>query len=346
MVSRIRPRKLLEYALAPLLFSLLASCSRASSSERKAAKPGELETLVLRHQGGAGQVWFPELADDLGYLAPLKLEYIGSTISGPQDIQTVATGDVEFGLAFNGAIIKLIAAHAPIRAVVGGYGVDTETFSSFFVREDSPIHSARDLLGKQVAMNTLGAHAEFMLREYLHRNGVSDDDTKKVTMLVLPPVNIEQSLRAGQIDVATLTGVLRDKALERGGVRQLFSDYDLFGTFTAGSYVFSRKFIEHNPNTVRKFVQGIAKAIEWERETPRDQVIARMTAIIAKRHRNETADAVKYWKSPGIAGKGGLIQDRELQIWLDWLTRDGELKRDQLKPADIYTNEFNPYLTR
>jgi ABC-type nitrate/sulfonate/bicarbonate transport system substrate-binding protein len=195
-------------------------------------------------------------------------------------------------------------------------------------------------------MNTLGAHAEFMLREYLHRNGVTDEDTKKVTMLVLPPVNIEQALRAGQIDVATLTGVLRDKALERGGVRQLFSDYELFGAFTAGSYVFSRKFIEQNPNTVRKFVEGVAKAIEWERETPRDQVIARMEAIIAKRHRNETAEAVKYWKSPGIAGKGGLIQDRELQIWLDWLARDGELARDQLKPSNIYTNEFNPYLTR
>ncbi|MET0386648.1 MAG: ABC transporter substrate-binding protein [Polyangiales bacterium] len=79
-------------------------------------------------------------------------------------MQTVATGDTDFGSEFNGAVIKLAAAHAPIRALVGSYGVDEETFSRFFVLERSPIRSARDLIGKQVAMNTLGAHAELMLR--------------------------------------------------------------------------------------------------------------------------------------------------------------------------------------
>ena len=39
----------------------------------------------------------------------------------------------------------------------------------------------------------------------------------------------------GQIDVAVLSGMLRDRALEKGGIRKVFSDYDLFGPFTAGS---------------------------------------------------------------------------------------------------------------
>ncbi len=61
---------------------------------------------------------FTELAEDLGYLAPLKLKWVGNTISGPQDIQTVVTGDTDIGGAFYGAILKLIAAKAPIKAVV------------------------------------------------------------------------------------------------------------------------------------------------------------------------------------------------------------------------------------
>lgn len=68
-------------------------------------------------------------------------------------------------------------------------------------------------------MNTLGAHAEFMLREYLSRAGLSPEEAKKVTLVVLPPVNTEQALRAGNIDVASLTGIFRDKALVRGGLR-------------------------------------------------------------------------------------------------------------------------------
>jgi ABC-type nitrate/sulfonate/bicarbonate transport system substrate-binding protein len=321
---------------------LLASCSRARSSENNAISSA-LETLTLRHQSAVGQVSFPELAADLGYLAPLKLEYVGNTISGPQDIQTVVTGDSDFGLAFNGAVIRLAAARAPIRAVVGGYGTDEQTFTGFFATADSPMREARDLIGKKVAMNTLGAHAELMLREYLGRGGVSAEDAKRVTLVVLPPVNMEQALRAGQVDVAALTGVFRDQAQGRGGLRQVFSDYELFGRFTAGTYVLRTDFIAKNPNAVRKFVDGVARAIEWARATPREQVVARFAAIIEKRKRNESSEVVKYWKSTGIAEQGGLVQDREFQIWLDWLVKDGELDRGQLKPSDIYTNEFNPF---
>lgn len=341
MTLRTTPRQTTMTRLGLLAVLLCcAGCSRARSSQPSADAD---EAITLRYQGGTGAVWFPELAEDLGYLAPLELRFIGSTISGPQDIQTVATGDSDFGLAFNGAVIKLIAAHAPIRAVVGGYGVDDQTFTSFFVREDSSIRSARDLLDKQVAMNTLGAHSEFMLREYLRRHGLSDGEIKRVTMIVLPPINTEQALRAGQIEVAALTGIFRDKALERGGVRQLFSDYELYGAFTAGSYVMHRKFIEQHPRAVRRFVEGVARAIEWARTTPRDQVVARAEAIIQKRKRGETTEVVRYWKSTGIASTGGVIREQDLQLWIGWLTRLGELKPGQIALSDLYTNEFNPY---
>lgn len=36
-----------------------------------------------------------------------------------------------------------------------------------------------------------------------------------------------------------------------------------------------------------------------------------------------------------------MIGDAELQVWIDWLVKDGLLKQDQLKPSDLYTNEFN-----
>ncbi|WP_201449833.1 hypothetical protein [Bradyrhizobium sp. Ai1a-2] len=102
-----------------------------------------LEKTEIRYQGWAGQVTFIELADDLGYLAPLKLKWVGNTISGPQDIQTVVSGDIDIGGAFYGAILKLIAARAPIKAVVGYYGSDDNTYNGYYVKEDSPIRTAR-----------------------------------------------------------------------------------------------------------------------------------------------------------------------------------------------------------
>lgn len=323
-----------------IVMIFISGCGKKTSSTSGA---NQYETLELRYQGSVNNVTFPELAEDLGYLAPIKLKWIGNTTSGPQDIQSAVTGDVDFGGAFNGAVAKLKAAKAPIKSVVGYYGVDKNTWSGFFVLDGSPIKTARDLIGKKVAMNTLGAHHEFMLKEYLHRNGLTNDEIKQVTLVALPPVNTEQALRQKQIDVAVLGGILRDKALERGGIHPLFSDYDLFGEFTAGSYVMTEKFLKQNPNTAKKFVEATAKAIEWARTTPREEVIARYEKIIKQRGRNEDTSNIQYWKSTGVAGNGGVIADKEFSVWIDWLVKDGQLKKGQIKSSDLYTNEFNPF---
>ena len=323
---------------------LLSACGNKEAAKASAGNDGLPEVSELRYQGWTGSVSFPELAEDLGYLAPLKLKYIGNTISGPQDIQSVVTGDTDFGGAFNGAIVKLIAAKAEITSVLAYYGSDENTWTGYYALDGSPIKSAKDLIGKKVGMNTLGGHHEAVIKEYLRRAGLSLDEIKQVTLVVVPPVSTEQALRDRQIDIASLGGVLRDKALERGGIHPLFKDTDLFGIFSAGSYVLSNKFIKDNPNATRLFVEATAKAIEWARETPREEVIARYEAIINKRGRKEDASSVKYWRSTGVAGKGGLISDKEFDTWINWFEAEGTLKKGQIKASDLYTNEFSPYL--
>jgi ABC-type nitrate/sulfonate/bicarbonate transport system substrate-binding protein len=328
-----------------VLFALIGLCScarRETGSAGGSAGTAEFETLELRYQGNNGIILPAELAEDLGYLAPVRLNFVGSTVSGPASVQAVVTGDTDLGGAFNGAVIKLIAAKVPIVAVVGYYGVDDKRQSGYYVLSDSPIKTARDLIGKKASMNTLGAHSEFMVKEFLFRNQLGKAETQQITLVVVPPVNGEQILRQGQVDMAALNDIYRERALEKGGLRLLFSDYELFGEFTAGSYVMKTAFIEAHPKTARKFVDAVARAIEWARNTPREQVVARFIEIMKKRGRNEEPSAIKYWKSYGVAGKGGLISDREFQIWIDWMVKDGELSPGQILPSSVYTNELNP----
>ncbi|GGJ78846.1 ABC transporter substrate-binding protein [Pilimelia anulata] len=324
-------------ALAVAVVAALAGCGD------RGAGAGGAEVTELRYQGSVGQVTLPELAADLGYLGGVQLKWIGNTISGPQDIQAATTGDTDFGGAFNGAIVKLAAARAPIKAVVGYYGANEKTFNGFYVLDRSPIRTARDLVGKKIGVNTLGAHAEAVTKTYLARNGLTPAEIERVEFVVVPPVNTEQSLRQGRIDVASLSQTLRDKAVDRGGIRPLFTDSQLLGTFTAGSYVIRTDFLKKNPNTVRAFVGGVARAIEWTKAQPRDAVVARLTDILRKRGRNEDDTQLKYWRSYGVAGRGGVIEEREFALWVDWLGREGELKGKQVAAADIYTNEYNPY---
>jgi len=143
--------------------------------------------------------------------------------------------------------------------------------------------------------------------------------------------------------VAALYDIFRDRAIERGGLDTLFTDYDLFGTLTAGTYVLRNDFVRANEKTTRHFIAGVARAIEWARQTPRQDVIARFEKIIAERGTNDDGSSLKYWKSFGVAAPGGVILDREFQIWIDWMVKDGSLKPGQLSRDQVYDNAFNPF---
>ncbi|MEN3281157.1 MAG: hypothetical protein V7607_2297, partial [Solirubrobacteraceae bacterium] len=301
----------------------LAACGSGS---------GGHQVSTIRYQTSAGGLSLIELADDLGYLEPLKIKSVGATISGPQDIQSAATNQTDIGGAFNGAVVKLVQAGAPIKAVISYYGEDAKTYNGFYVRGDSPIRTARDFIGKKVGMNTLGAHSEAVLQTWLRKNGLSQGDIEKVQEVVVPPVNTEQALRQGQIDIAVLGGVIQDKAVARGGLRKVFSDYDLFGTFTAGTYVLRKQFLAKDSDTAKRLVAGIAKALVWEQTHPRAEVVARAIKIARERGRPEDAAVLKYWKSPGVGQRGGVIARQDIARWITWLEDSGSIPKGSVRP--------------
>ncbi|WP_323847498.1 ABC transporter substrate-binding protein [Allosaccharopolyspora coralli] len=286
---------------------------------------------------------WPELAQDLGLLGDIRLEWIGNTISGPQDVQATVTGDVDIGGAFNGAILRLAAAGAPVTAVLGYYGSDRGSYAGYYVPEDSPIRSPRDFVDKKVGVNTLGAHHEDTLSIYLERGGLTPEEIRSVQLVVVPPVSAEQALRSGQLDVAVLSDFKREKAVARGGIRPVFTDVELLGAFTGGCYVMRDDFVATNPDTTRTLVEGSARALRWAQTRPRDEVVDRFVSLIRRRGRNENAETIRFWRSTGVAGVGGLIAEREFTIWLDHLIADGRVEPGQIAPQQLYTNEFNPF---
>jgi ABC-type nitrate/sulfonate/bicarbonate transport system substrate-binding protein len=329
---------LVVIAAAVAFASGLTACSSASSATRPGAKATEV--MTLRYQGSANVVSLPELAADLGYLGKLKLKWVGNTISGPQDIQSAATDQTDFGGAFTGAIVKLIEAGAPVKAVINYYGTDATTFQGYYALDGSPIHSARDLIGKKIGVNALGANAEAVIDSYLRKHGLSASEVKQVQLVVVAPNDTEEAIRKGQLDVGMLTGVLQDHAVAAGGLHAFFSDYASFGAYNGGQYVLRDDFIKKNPGTVKVFVTAVAKAIEWERNTPRAQVIAEFTKIINGRGRNESTSNLQYWKSVGIPSKGGAISDQDFTQWTAWLQSAGIVKGD-LVASKYYTNAYN-----
>lgn len=336
---RSRPRFFSGTAIAvfTVLTVVLASCSTSETAE-----VGADGKVTVRYQGWASQVGWSELAESLGYFQKVKLEWVGDTTSGPQDIQAVATGEIDTGSAFNGSVAKLQQAGSKVTGVVSTNGSDTETFHGYYSLEGSGIETAQDLVGKKVGINTLGAYHEYAIKEWLHRQGVSDADIKNVGLTVVPPINTELALREQQIEVGNLGTIFKDVALQKGGLHEIFRDTSLIGNLSIATAVFRDDYIDENPEVVKDYVQGVARAIRWAQLRPREEVVNRFVSIIDDRGRNENTEFVKQWKSPGVPVPGGVIEPDEFTLWIDEAVRLGELPAG-IKVDELYTNEFNPY---
>lgn len=334
-------KKRVNLIFVAILALVLAACGNDSKKDSSANASAQDQTI--QYFGGSGSVTIFELAGSLGYFDTIKLENVGTSKGGPSDIQLVSSGDIDVGNAFTGAIIKAVGQGVKVKGAISSYGSDDKYNQKFYVRDDSGINEAKDLIGKKVGVNTLGAHGDFLISEYLRKSGLTEKEIEKVELVTIPWANGEQGLRNKQIDAVYFDTELAIVAEKRGGVKELFQDIDLFGEYAGGTYVFSEKYMKENPETMKEFVSGSAKAFEWTKEHTKEEVIAQYKEILKERGLGETEAYVEAYTSTGVTAPGGILQDKDWTIWLDWLEKNSDFNVKKLNLKDAYTNEFNSY---
>ncbi|GAA1828746.1 ABC transporter substrate-binding protein [Pseudonocardia ailaonensis] len=331
--------------LTALLAVALTACGSGSGGDVVAragsADAAAATALPISFQTTPGLVNLPELADALGYLAPLTPNRVGDVQGGPAGIQAVATGDVTIGAAFNGSILSLAASGAKVKAVIGFTGTNQDNNTGFYSLESSPVRSARDLIGKSVGVNTKGALQEAVLVEWLAKGGLSKEEIAKVTLVPIPLASAEQALRQKQVDAVGLSVSFQFAALERGGLNKLFSDLDVYGPFTSGSYILSDKFIGEHPAEAKHLVGALAKTIDWSQAHSTQEILDVYTKYLNEHGRADAAAALKSWKGSGLTAPHGTLSDADFSPWLNWLETYGTLKPGQVKVADVFTNDLN-----
>ncbi|HIH43760.1 MAG TPA: ABC transporter substrate-binding protein [Candidatus Methanoperedenaceae archaeon] len=288
--------------------------------------------ITIRSLTIPGSVEPVDFAKELGFLKGLNITRAGSTTGGPEKIMAVSAGNIELGSSAWIPVINAKSRGAEIKAIVASGGNNTK----WIVLENSSIRSAKDLVGKKIAVNVLGGSVEYITRAHLVQNGISKD---AVQLVVLPPPQHEQALRQGLVDVAAPFDPVGEKIVANGGVRVLFTDTDATGDVSQGLYFVSEKFLKENPEAVKRLVEGITKAMDWDLDHP--QEAKELVAKILK-DRGENPDLAKYWKGFGEI-KHGIVMDSDVEFWIEWLEKDGKIKEGQLEPSDVYSNEFNPY---
>ncbi|MGV4792245.1 ABC transporter substrate-binding protein [Rhizobium sp. F40D2] len=291
------------------------------------------DTVKLRYLASQGGLAAHELADALGYFKDtgITFENVGYAQGGPASLIALASGDVEIGSAATSAVLNSIIGGNDFVAAYPSNGINDEVQSTFYVLEDSPIKSIKDIAGKSIAVNTLGAHLDYTIREALHSVGLPIDAANQI---VVPGPQLEQVLRSKQVDIAAFgywQTTFEGAALKNGGLRAVFDDTDVLGDIAGGFVVLRRDFIQQHPEAVKIFVEQSARALDYAREHPEEtkKVLAK-----ALSERGENPDIAQYFRGYGVRA-GGLPVERDIQFWIDVLVREGKLKQGQLAAKDI-----------
>ena len=128
------------------------------------------EDVTLRYLASHGGLNAHELAEELGYFegTGVTLENVGYATGGPESLMALAGGSVEIGSAATSAVLNSIIGGNDFVAAYPTQGINDEVQSIFYVLEDSSIQGIEDLPCKTIAVNTLGAHLDYTVREALH----------------------------------------------------------------------------------------------------------------------------------------------------------------------------------
>jgi ABC-type nitrate/sulfonate/bicarbonate transport system substrate-binding protein len=350
-----RKKLSLLVAVVALVALVLTACGSSSSNSTSVdssnaanvsgSSPSKPGFQTIRYDTTPGSVATIELASYLGYIPGIPIKSVGVVLGGPASIQATATGADDIGQAFNGSIVAAIAAGAKLKAVIGAYGSDSKAYSGILVKSGSSIHSAKDLIGKTVGVNTLGANATEVADLWLAKQGLTPAQIKKVEFVVVSPTQAAEALEAGRIDSAYLSVQDFEPVLQKGQIRSLMTDIGVLGPYTGGSFVLSPSFIQSHPAETKELVTGLAKANHWLQVTPRAKVVAVEEKVLTLHGRSSDAKFIQAWESAGVAEPYGSIKPTDFSEWFKPMELTGQLKPGQVTLSQLYTNQFNPYAT-
>lgn len=259
----------------------------------------------------------------------VKVELMGETFGGPQALMAAGNGDVDAGIAATAAILNARNAGIKVKGILDVQSTFLDApLMKWYVLESSSVTDAVGLAGRRVGVNTLGASFHYTTLEYLKQHGVS---LESVEFVVMPHGNLEQALRSGQIDAAGMIDPFSEIAFQRGGLRVLFTAYDVLGENQFSLIFMSEKKIEQNPEAVRKFVRAYQKAINFIDENPDEA-----SEIIA-----EIFEIEKQYVSRHRFKEKGRVDHESVIFWADFLKEQAVEGMDSIDISQVFTNEFN-----
>lgn len=218
------------------------------------------------------------IAEEKGYFIEEGVQVETHQIaSSNQLVDGVVAGNLDAFIEASAVPVLAVELQSPGRLRVFSVSSITRQapFDALLVKEDSPLRGLQDLAGKKIGVFP-GSTATNLLRKFLADSGI---DVSNITFVPMPPQNHLTALLEGSVDAVHAYEPTIAIALSRGGVRQLYgSAYaEMLDRNPQGVAVISARFVQEHPETARKVIRALERAMAFmrEHETEARQILAK-----------------------------------------------------------------------
>lgn len=254
--------------------TLTVSCSNPASqmkTSKDAATTTPTTAAQVRLGFSAWPGWFPwQVTQDEGIFQKNNISVDLKWFDGYlESISTLTAGQIDANSQTLGDTVSSVAGGADQVIVLVN---DNSTGNDKIIVRDG-INSVADLKGKKVAAEE-GTVDHFLLLLGMKKAGLTPKD---IQFVPLETGKAAAAFVGGQVDAVAVFAPFTTQALKRSGSKELFSSKDFPGSIS-DHLVFTRKFVDANPDKVQAMVDAWFATLDFVKANP-----AQANNILAKR---------------------------------------------------------------
>jgi NitT/TauT family transport system substrate-binding protein len=252
------------------------------------------------------------IAKDRGYFQKEGLEVDLILMRGGVANQALIAGGVEFTTVPTAALQAGLQG-APIKVVLSSFHKPM-----FWLYSRQNIRSVKDLVGKKVAVSSLGAAGDSALRELFRKNGMDENHDAAVLAIGTTATRLG-ALANGAVDAAMMTFPHNISAAEQG-FRELMSFISLDIIQLQGAIVTRDALLQADAALVEKFLRATIRGLIYY-STNRNGAVP----ILARNAKSSEDLAAKVYDlvKPALTLEGILNDDLQKRVMSPLLERVG-----------------------
>jgi NitT/TauT family transport system substrate-binding protein len=246
-----------------LALFLVLLCTSSTMAQTETAPPGPVLRVGSTLNDSNAEAYY---ATAMGFFKKAGLNVEMQTFNnGDAAAAALAAGAIDIGIQPPMQIAQAVARGLPFTVIAAGaLNTIAQPSALILVSKTSTIGTAKDLVGKTIAINSLKSSSENLLDSWLAKNGANP---KGIKIIELPSAQMAPALERGTVDAVEIFEPASTVALKRGNVRVMANPTDgMRNPYLQTAWYTTKAFAAANPDLIKKFAAVIYQTAKWANE--------------------------------------------------------------------------------